>query len=199
MTDITLSPALTLLKTVTSITDTNGNSVTDLTDVINYGFTVANTGNVTLLNVTLTDPNATVAGGPIASLAPGATNSTTFTAAHTVSALDMIAGSVSNQATVTGAAATGEQASDLSHPTDPAADQATIVPVVLQPAIALVKTMQSVTVNTQGTPNPADDTLEIAYDFAVTNTGNVTLNNIQVTDPLVTVSGSLDKPCTGRK
>jgi uncharacterized repeat protein (TIGR01451 family) len=196
--DITKVPRLTLLKTVASITDTNGNTVTDLTDVINYAFTVANTGNVTLLNVTLTDPNATVAGGPIASLAPGAINSTTFTASHTVSALDMIAGSVSNQATVIGAAATGEQASDLSHPTDPNADQPTVVPVVLQPAIALVKSMQSVTVNDQGTPgNPADDTLEIAYDFAVTNTGNVTLSNIQVTDPLVTVSGSLTSLAPG--
>jgi uncharacterized repeat protein (TIGR01451 family) len=197
VTNITLLPALTLLKTVTSITDTNGNMATDLTDVINYGFIVANTGNVTLHNVTLTDPNATVTGGPIASLAPGATDSTTFNATHTVSALDMIAGSVSNQATVTGAAATGEQASDLSHPTDPAGNEPTVVPVVLQPAIALVKTMQAVTVNTHGTPNPADDTLEIAYDFAVTNTGNVTLNNIQVTDPLVAVSGSLNSLAPG--
>jgi uncharacterized repeat protein (TIGR01451 family) len=196
-TNITLFPAITLLKTVASIADTNGNTVTDLSDVINYGFTVTNTGNVTLHNVTLTDPNATVAGGPVASLAPGATDSTTFNATHTVSALDMIAGSVSNQATVTGTAATGEQASDLSHPTDPAADQPTFVPVVLQPAIALVKTLQSVTVNTQGTPGPSDDTLEIAYDFAVTNTGNVTLNNIQVTDPLVTVSGSLNSLAPG--
>jgi uncharacterized repeat protein (TIGR01451 family) len=195
--DITKVPRLTLLKNVASITDTNGNTVTDLTDVINYGFIVANTGNVTLLNVTLTDPNATVVGGPIASLAPGASNSTTFTATHTVSALDMIAGSVSNQATVTGTAATGEQASDLSHSTDPNADQPTVVPVVLQPAIALVKTMQSVTTNTQGTPDPSDDTLEIAYDFTVTNTGNVTLNNIQVTDPLVTVSGSLTNLAPG--
>lgn len=189
--DITKAPGLALLKTVASITDTNGNAVTDLTDVINYAFTVTNTGNVTLLNVMLTDPNATVVGGPIASLAPGATDSTTFNATHTVTALDMATGSVSNQATVTGAAATGEQASDLSHPTDPNADQPTVVPVVQQPAIALVKTMQSVTTNDQGTPDPSDDTLEIAYSFAVTNTGNVVLNNILVTDPLVTVSGSL--------
>lgn len=195
--DITKVPRLTLLKTIASITDTNGNAIVDLTDVINYGFSVANTGNVTLLNVTLTDPNATVTGGPIASLAPGASDSATFTATHTVSASDMIAGSVSNQATIVGAAATGEQATDLSHPADPSADQPTVVPIVLQPAIALVKTTQSVTTNTQGTPNPADDTLEIVYDFAVTNTGNVTLSNIQVTDPLVTVSGSLTSLAPG--
>lgn len=189
--DIPRQPGITLLKTVSSISDTNGNSVTDLTDVITYAFTVSNTGNMTLLNVTLSDPNATVSGGPIASLAPGASDTTTFTASHVVSPADMIAGQVANQASVTGTAQTGEQATDLSHPSDPNADAPTIVPVVLQPAIALVKTTQSVTINDQGTPgNPADDTLEVAYAFAVTNTGNVTLSNILVTDPLVTVSGA---------
>uniref|UniRef100_UPI000F4E4838 DUF7507 domain-containing protein n=1 Tax=Flavobacterium tructae TaxID=1114873 RepID=UPI000F4E4838 len=43
-------------------------------DRIDYTFTVTNTGNVTLAPVTITDANAVVSGS-LASLAPGATDS----------------------------------------------------------------------------------------------------------------------------
>jgi len=45
---------------------------------------VTNTGNVTLHNVTVTDAKVTVVGGPLASLAPGASDSTTFTGTYTL-------------------------------------------------------------------------------------------------------------------
>ena len=47
-------------------------------------FTVTNTGNVTLTNVTVTDPGVTMLGGPIASLAPGAVDNATFTASYII-------------------------------------------------------------------------------------------------------------------
>src|SRR5690606_40007548 len=42
---------------------------TNVLDVITYIFTVENTGNVTLTDITVTDANAVVSGGPLASLA----------------------------------------------------------------------------------------------------------------------------------
>ncbi len=69
-------------------------------DVISYTFTVQNTGNVSLYNVTINDPLVTVAGGPIASLAVGASDATTFTASYTVTQSDVDAGKVDNTATV---------------------------------------------------------------------------------------------------
>ncbi|WP_220762313.1 hypothetical protein, partial [Flavobacterium sp. UMI-01] len=59
--------------------DSNNDGKTNVGDVVSYVFVVKNTGNVTLTNVTVTDNNAVVSGGPIASLAVGATDTTTFT------------------------------------------------------------------------------------------------------------------------
>ncbi|WP_199142221.1 DUF7507 domain-containing protein, partial [Pedobacter sp. ASV12] len=53
-------------------------------------------------NVTVTDNNATVAGGPIASLAPGASNNSTFTAYHVLTQADIDNGGVFNLATAKG-------------------------------------------------------------------------------------------------
>jgi hypothetical protein len=49
-----------------------------------------------LTNVAITDNNAVVSGGPIASLAPGAVDSTTFTAIHTLTQEDINTGFVYN-------------------------------------------------------------------------------------------------------
>ncbi len=95
---LTQKPGIALVKTITSVTDTNANGVNDPGDVINYAFAVTNTGNTTLLDVRVTDANAVVRGGPLASLAPGATNSKTFTATHRVTGADAAAGKVINSA-----------------------------------------------------------------------------------------------------
>ncbi len=58
--------------------DTNGNGGADIGDHIDYAFTVENAGNVTLSNITVSDPFVPVSGGPLATLAPGDSDSSTF-------------------------------------------------------------------------------------------------------------------------
>ena len=89
------NPRLTISK---SARETN---FTSAGDIINYTFTVSNTGNVTLTGVTVSDPNAVVnCPGAPATLSPNA--SITCSAVHTVTGADVGAGSVRNIATVTG-------------------------------------------------------------------------------------------------
>ncbi len=69
---------------------------------INYTFKVENTGNVTITNVDVTDALATMSGGPIASLAPGEKDSTTFAATYDLVQADLDKGYVENTAEVSG-------------------------------------------------------------------------------------------------
>jgi hypothetical protein len=90
---------ITVLK-VDTFNDENEDGIFQAGETIGYAFTVTNTGNVTLSNITVTDPLVTVTGGPLASLAPGASDSDTFTASYTITQADIDAGSFSNTATV---------------------------------------------------------------------------------------------------
>ena len=69
-------------------------------DVIHYTITVENTGNVTLTNIVVSDPQATISGSPIASLAPLATDSS-VTATYTIVQADLDLGYFTNTATAT--------------------------------------------------------------------------------------------------
>ncbi|MFC6095439.1 hypothetical protein ACFPVY_02180 [Flavobacterium qiangtangense] len=77
--------------------DVNADGIANVGDVVNYAFTVANTGNTTLTNIIVTDENAVVTGS-LASLAAGATDSTSFTAVHVITQADIDAGYVYNLA-----------------------------------------------------------------------------------------------------
>ncbi len=154
-------------------------------DVIEYTFTVVNTGNVDLTNITVTDPLVTVAGGPI-NLAPGATDATTFTASYVLTQADIDAGFVENQATATGTTPSGGTVSDLSDDDVITEDDPTIVDICQSPIIAIVKMG---TFNDLNGNKCADEGETITYAFTIFNLGNVTLNNITVTDPLVNVQG----------
>ncbi|MDD5151411.1 MAG: gliding motility-associated C-terminal domain-containing protein, partial [Flavobacterium sp.] len=193
--EIVPAPAIVITKDGAYF-DTNGNGVTNVGDAINYTFVVTNTGNVTLTNVTVTDPNATVTGGPLASLAVGASNSTTFTAVHTVTQADIDAGYVYNLATTTGTPPVGNPVTATSTdptpcttcPVDSTCPTCTITPLTQTPSIALIKTGVF-------DDNNGDDSAQagetITYSFVVTNTGNVPLTNVTITDPLsgVVLSG----------
>lgn len=86
-----------LTKEVVAVT---GNS--EEGDTIKYEFVVTNPCIVEQTNICVTDDNAVVIGGCLASLAAGASNSTAFTGYHVITAADVIATEVINQAEVTG-------------------------------------------------------------------------------------------------
>ena len=73
-----------------------------LGDVIYYNYQVTNTGEVPMTNVGVTNalPGMVISGGPVASLAVGAT--AVFTGAYTITASDVTAGKVTGTAKVTG-------------------------------------------------------------------------------------------------
>ena len=184
------APGITLLKTGT-LNDDDGTAGVSAGDTISYTFTVTNTGNVTLTNVTLADTvgGVTISGGPIASLAPGVSDNTTFTGSYTITQADIDAGTFTNTAT-----ATGQCTAAACPVSDPDDDTQTLAQT---PAIELLKT---------GTLNDDDGTAgvsagdTISYAFTVTNTGNVTLTNVTLVDTVggVSVNGGPDR-LTGRR
>jgi len=93
--------------------DANNNDIVDEGDTINYTFTVINTGNVNLFDITITDNLVPVVGGPI-NLLVGETDDTTFTAVYNITVADLQAGIVENTATATGEDANGGIVSDVS-------------------------------------------------------------------------------------
>uniref|UniRef100_UPI000A7E1D40 DUF11 domain-containing protein n=1 Tax=Flavobacterium chilense TaxID=946677 RepID=UPI000A7E1D40 len=120
---------------------------TNVGDQVKYTFVVKNTGNTTLTNITVTDNNAVVSGGPLASLAVGASDSTTFTAIHTVTQADIDAGMVYNLATATGKDPKGDDVTNTSTdplpctscPVDPTCPDCTITPLTPNSGISITK------------------------------------------------------------
>ena len=174
-------PAIALVKTVS----TAGLSTpAQAGEVLTYAFSVTNTGGLTLRDVTLADslPGMVISGGPIASLAPGAVDSTTFTGTYALTQADLDLGRVSNSAEVTGTFTTPTGGSDTVTDTSGTAvdnDDPTEVGLPSAAAIAVVKTAD---ISQMTTPTQLGDV--IIYRFAVTNTGNVTLTDVTLADPL---------------
>ncbi|MCB1554849.1 MAG: DUF11 domain-containing protein [Xanthomonadales bacterium] len=168
-TPIASEPALTVEKSAGTPTTNLGSSttVTDAGDTIDYSFLVTNTGNVTLTGIVINDAQLDApATCPLTTLNPGET--TTCTGVHTITLAEVNAGGVDNTATATGSPPSGDPV------TSPPSTVNT--PVSATASIELVKTADAPTLPTVGS--------DIQYTFVATNTGNVTLNNVTITDPL---------------
>ncbi len=188
---------LTLVKTG-AVISTDGDRV-KAGDQIVYTFSMTNTGNVTLKDISVDDSKAKVTGGPIASLAPGKTDSTTLSALYTITQSDIDRGSVSNSAKARGTSPTG----DVSDESDNGAgdgNDPTIVNLKKLPNLAVNKVMNKNTDEDGSGGVSIGDTLN--YVITAKNTGNATLNNIKITDnritPATTTCASLlpDATCT---
>ncbi len=167
----TQTAVLRLVKTaLTSTITTVGQSVT-------YSFSVTNSGNVTINDLAITDTFVAPAGPapvpvcPVTTLAPGA--STTCLATYESTQDDFDAGQITNTAT---ANATTESAG----------------PVVSNPSTAVVVADQNpdLLLQKRATPTTVSNSgQQIVYTFIVTNSGNVTVNDIAVADVFAAPAG----------
>jgi Domain of unknown function DUF11 len=170
---VNAAPAVTLVKTGTL--QDGGDGSADPGDTITYTFTIENTGNVTLQNIFITDPNAVLTGAPIALLAPGAINTNAYTASHVLTAADVLAGTYVNNATVNAHALSGQ---DISSPT---------IATTSLNAVSSMSFTKSGVLN-MGLNGRADAGDTITYTFTVTNNGPTPLHDVTVSDPLVNFS-----------
>ena len=150
----------------------SGPESTAIGEVITYNFVVTNTGDVPLTDVHVTDPllgGAEIAVTP-GTLAPGAEG--VATAEYTVAAADVTEDdTIPNTATAHGTPPAGGEVTAVD-------DHIVAVPDDVEegaPAIALDK----------GGPSESDIGEVITYTFDVTNTGETTLLDVHVTDPLL--------------
>ncbi|NLG95986.1 MAG: sortase, partial [Chloroflexi bacterium] len=152
--------------------NTGSNNRVDAGDTISYAFTITNTGNVTLTDITLTDlvPGVAVSGGPIASLAPGDSDSTTFTASYTLTQADVDAGSFTNRVQVT-----GTPPNNAPNVTDE--DEVT-TPLAPVPVVGAAKQVV-------GSPvEVSTGVWDVTFEIRVRNYSNVTLSQLQVSEDL---------------
>ena len=164
------NPSIDLDKQAGSILDLDANGA-DVGDTIDYTFIVTNTGNVPLTSVGVNDPKVGAVSCPPGPLAPAAQR--TCTATYVLTPADVDAGVVDNTATASGTPPSGPPVTD---------GDSTSTPITRTPAITLDKQAGSIL---DLDANGADVGDTIDYTFVVTNTGNVTLSSVTVTDPKV--------------
>lgn len=220
---VVAAPAISVVKTITFAPggDANGNNKADPGDVLNYKFTVTNTGNVSLKDVKVTDVNDGV-GAPVTVVVPsvvttdngtaaagtlgdsvnasttkwdklGPADVITFTAAYTV-----VAGDIASAGGGTGTGASGGAEPD-GFLDDKATTTANYVNgVTTTPVTASDK--KSIQLNIQPgiqVTKVASKTTNaaagdvITYTYTVKNTGNTPVNNITLADTHNGVLGAL--------
>jgi uncharacterized repeat protein (TIGR01451 family) len=180
------NPAMTLDK-IGTFADDNHDGYAEVGEHINYTFTIANTGNVTLHNISVSDADAgvSVSGSPIASLGPAASDNTTWTASYAITQTDIDNGSFVNTATATATAAS-------------ATDSATVTLLAPPPPPPAALTIDD-NAHLTHLVDPGSDGANagdlIQFFFTATNHTSDTLTSFAVTDSLgAAVPGNLEDP-----
>ncbi len=166
-------PELSIAKHGTNTNPADQNDIR-VGDTIDYSYQVTNTGDVTLTTVAVTDPtlgSVTCPPLPPRGLAPGASITCTADNAYTVTQADIDTGGASDEATATGADASGDSTSTFMARAD--------VLAVPAPRVSMVKSASVTPAADQDDAQVGD---VISYSFLVTNTGNVDLTSISVSD-----------------
>ncbi|MFJ2535074.1 DUF7507 domain-containing protein [Microbacterium maritypicum] len=168
------APALAIVKDAGTPTDVNGNGLTDAGDTIPFTFLLTNTGDVDLTGIVVNDPKVGAVDCPATTLSVG--GDMTCSATYTITTDDITAGAVVNTATATGSPPVGTPVTSLPSDTE--------TPVVApDPDLTLVKSSDVTAVTTAGQ--------SVAYTFEVTNSGNVPVTNIAITEGAFTGTGAL--------
>jgi gliding motility-associated-like protein/uncharacterized repeat protein (TIGR01451 family) len=168
--------------------DDNGDGIAGgLDDLIQFVFTVENTGNTTLFDINIIDPlpGVTVTGGPIAELDPGEVDDFTITASYQITQDDIDLGIVINLASVSSVDPDGEFVTDFSDdPNNPEdadidgdgdPDDRTVTEVNSIVDIEVIKTVDITE------PGVGD---EVVFTIEVANVGNVNLLNVLIDEQL---------------
>ncbi|WP_343810548.1 DUF7507 domain-containing protein, partial [Cocleimonas flava] len=149
---------------------------------LTYTFTFNNTGNVALNDLTVTDPDidtGTLSGCPIATLAVGA--SVSCTGIRTITQAQVDAGTdISNTATPSAEDPANDPVTE-----DDTTDNTVVTTITQSSSLAIVKSAATLKTDADSSTDVTlGDTLE--YTVTATNDGNVTLNNIVVSDDQLT-------------
>ncbi len=162
-------------------------------ELVTYTFVVNNTGNVKLTNVTVNDAKvANITPASVSSIASGAT--ATFTGSYVLTQSDVDARIVTNTAEVTATTPDGTVVTDVSDNNTPDKDEdgdgdfgndPTKTVLTHNPSISISKTSDRDEVGKIGEI--------ITYTIVVTNTGDVTLYNVVVEDPLTGFSETISE------
>jgi hypothetical protein len=222
---ITKNPKYTVAKAVVAGVTTNGTGgVADAPgDTLVYSFTVANTGNVSLTNVVLTDPGplfggiaGTNAAGFVSNLAAAVpvkslnadadvdvTENWVYSVTYTLTQSDVdnaVAGGATNNVTNT-VSATARDLQNVS--VTPTAVGSTLTATTTIPSSAAMTIDKTAKIKKSGSAGafvailPADR-LEVGdqveYSYLVTNTGNVTLTGVNVNETLFSGNGGIVPP-----
>ena len=137
---------------------------------LNYDYLVTNTGTTTISSIAVSDNKVASVSCPQPSLAPGA--SETCTGSYTTTQADVDAGHVTNTATATG----------TNPSSTPIRSNPSTVTVPASGATSSLSLTKSVST---ATPSYSAAGQTLSYDYLVTNTGTITINDIGVTDTLV--------------
>jgi gliding motility-associated-like protein/uncharacterized repeat protein (TIGR01451 family) len=191
------TPTITVLNSLFSIKimkegvyeDKNNDGIANEGDVINYSFTITNTGNSILRNIVIVDDRVPTVSGFLNSLAAGASDSVTFTAVYMIKNADIEVGYAYNLATVSAISPTNTTVTAVStDPTpcliclvDPSCPACTITTIPQSPSIAILK---KAVFNDNNGDGYAQIGETVSYTFIAMNTGNVPLKNVVVTDAL---------------
>ncbi|MEE9326481.1 MAG: IPTL-CTERM sorting domain-containing protein [Cocleimonas sp.] len=210
---VPLTPTPLISTTKGSSLNKGSDGVISVGDLVTYTYVVENTGNVTLTSVTITETQADFTGTGVLPVPGWQSNSgasaqgtlvvgekATFSATYALTAADIAAGKLDNRVVGKGTppnqpngdpstpvtdksdSSNQNDPNETNIPNDPNGDDKTGT-LLSSASISIIKSMTGIVDTVADGITGAGDS--ISYSFLVTNTGNLDLNPISVTDAKV--------------